>query len=72
MSRIIIIVDLDVVLDKCELIGEPVPAPKDAPTESATGQSGVTSGNPQLLNSSSHTGGMPAVHTLVACLLDQI
>ncbi|RZC17076.1 Replication protein A 70 kDa DNA-binding subunit C, partial [Glycine soja] len=58
--KIIIIVDLDVVLDKCELIGEPVPAPKDAPTKSATGQSGVTYGNPQLLNSSSHTGGMPA------------
>ncbi|KAK7407071.1 hypothetical protein VNO78_08712 [Psophocarpus tetragonolobus] len=56
--KIIIIVDLDVVHNKCELIGEPAAAPKDPSSESAAGQSGVTSGNPQSLNSSSHTGGM--------------
>ncbi|RDX67786.1 Replication protein A 70 kDa DNA-binding subunit C, partial [Mucuna pruriens] len=58
--KIIIIVDMDVVLDKCEMIGEPVAAPKGAPAESAPGQSGVTSGNTQSLNSSSHAGGMTA------------
>ena len=45
MNRIIIIVDLDVICEKCELIGEPVAAPKGAPAESATGQSGFTFGN---------------------------
>lgn len=31
INRVIIIFDLDVILDKCELIGEPVQLPKNAP-----------------------------------------
>jgi len=31
INRVIIILDLDVILDKCELIGEPVQLPKNAP-----------------------------------------
>nr|KYP66489.1 Replication protein A 70 kDa DNA-binding subunit [Cajanus cajan] len=52
--KIIIIVDLDVLMDKCEVIGDPVAAPRGTPAEPAAGQSGLTSGNSQSLNSSSH------------------
>ncbi|WVZ12151.1 hypothetical protein V8G54_016681 [Vigna mungo] len=56
--KIIVIIDLDVVVEKCELIGEPVSLPKDGSVESGTGQSGVTPGNSQSLNNRSHSGGM--------------
>ncbi|TKY70125.1 Replication protein A 70 kDa DNA-binding subunit C [Spatholobus suberectus] len=68
--KIIIIVDLDVIVDKCELIGEPVTAPRGPRAESATGQSGVSSGNSQSLNSSSHAGGMTARPNLSVPSLD--
>ncbi|KAL1315842.1 replication protein A 70 kDa DNA-binding subunit A-like [Arachis hypogaea] len=42
---IIIIIELDILLDKCELLGKPVSATKFAPSQSATDQSGITSGN---------------------------
>lgn len=58
--KIIIIIELDVILENCDLIGEPVPAPRSVPAQPASGQSGVTSGNSQSLNSSSHAGGMAA------------
>lgn len=66
--KIIIIVDLDVIMDKCDLIGKPDPAPKEAPSQSAVshagnvqsaaGQLGSNAGNSQYLNSGSHTGGV--------------
>ncbi|KAK7367074.1 hypothetical protein VNO80_09082 [Phaseolus coccineus] len=58
--KIIVIIDLDVVVEKCELIGEPVALPKDGSAESGTGQSGVTPGNSQPLNNRSHSGGVTA------------
>ncbi|KAJ1431135.1 Zinc finger, CCHC-type [Sesbania bispinosa] len=58
--KIIIIVDLDVLLDKFDLIGVPVALSKNTSAESATGQSGITSGNSQPLNDSSHASGMAA------------
>jgi len=55
-------------MDICELIGKPVPTPKEAPAQSVvthagdvqpiTGQLGSTVGNSQYLYSSSHTGGV--------------
>ncbi|KAI4327970.1 hypothetical protein L6164_020372 [Bauhinia variegata] len=51
--KIIIIIELDVVLEKCDLIGEPAPAPRTVPTQSSTGQSGVTAGNPQSVSNTS-------------------
>ncbi|KAL3000108.1 hypothetical protein AAZX31_09G194800 [Glycine max] len=68
--KIIIIVDLDVICEKCELIGEPVAAPKGAPAESATGQSGFTFGNLQYLDRSSHSGGMTTIQNLAGQSLD--
>ncbi|XP_061366097.1 replication protein A 70 kDa DNA-binding subunit A-like [Gastrolobium bilobum] len=58
--KIIIIIELEVLLDKCDLIGEPIPASKNVSAQSASGQSGINSGNSQSLNSSSHAGGVPA------------
>ncbi|KAE9596883.1 hypothetical protein Lal_00007554 [Lupinus albus] len=40
--KIIIIIELDVVLEKCDLIGEPVAAPRSIPARPSTGQPGVT------------------------------
>jgi hypothetical protein len=54
--RIIIVVDLDVIMDKCDLIGDPVPVPKEA--QSAAGQLGSTAENSQYLNNGSHAGGV--------------
>ncbi|KAL2348815.1 hypothetical protein Fmac_002815 [Flemingia macrophylla] len=70
-ERIIIIVDLDVLLDKCEVIGTPVAAPRGTPAEPATGQSGITSGNSQSLNSSSHAGSMAVRPNVAGPTLDQ-
>lgn len=69
-NRIIIIIELDVILDKCDLIGEPIAAPKDTPAQSAAGQSGNTSGNSQSLNSNSHPGGVSARPNVVGRTLD--
>ncbi|WJX56186.1 hypothetical protein P8452_41866 [Trifolium repens] len=68
--KIIIIVDLEVVLDKCDLIGNPVSVNnlvKDLPPQSAVsqagnvqpaaGQLGNNAGNSQYSNSNSHAGG---------------
>lgn len=68
--KIIIIVDLDVLMDKCEVIGDPVAAPRGTPAETAAGQSGLTSGNSQSLNSSSHAGGMAARPNVAGPSLD--
>lgn len=74
--KIIIIVDLDVIMDKCDLIGKPDPAPKEDPAQSAVshagniqsaaGQLGSNAGNSQYLNSGSHTGGGVNVRPNVA------
>lgn len=48
------------VLDKCDLIGEPTPASAPAPAPSSTGQPGATTGTPQSLTSGSPAGGMLA------------
>ncbi|XP_054791912.1 LOW QUALITY PROTEIN: replication protein A 70 kDa DNA-binding subunit A-like [Prosopis cineraria] len=55
--KIIIIIELDMVLDRCDLIGEPVAAPRAAPASSSTDQSGANTGNPQSLTSTSPAGG---------------
>ncbi|CAJ1930951.1 unnamed protein product [Sphenostylis stenocarpa] len=69
--KIIVIIDLDVVLEKCELIGEPVALPKDGTAESGNGQSGVTPGNSQLLNNRSHSGGVTGRPSVAAASPDQ-
>ncbi|KAI9125105.1 hypothetical protein K1719_003721 [Acacia pycnantha] len=60
--KIIVIIELEMVLDKCDPIGQPVPAQRAVPATSSTAssptnQSGVTSGNPQSLTSNSSSGG---------------
>ncbi|XP_057448754.1 replication protein A 70 kDa DNA-binding subunit C isoform X2 [Lotus japonicus] len=68
---IIIIIDLEIIMDKCDLIGEPKPAPRNgARAQSATGQSGVTSGNSQPFNNSANAGGVTARTSPVGPSLD--
>ncbi|BFG30809.1 hypothetical protein CerSpe_170830 [Prunus speciosa] len=56
---IIIIIELDLVLDKCDLIGEPVAGPKYLNAQSP----GALPGNAQSIGGSAHSGG--AVHQTV-------
>ncbi|BBH02742.1 Replication factor-A protein 1-related protein [Prunus dulcis] len=58
-NLIIIIIELDLVLDKCDLIGEPVAGPKYLNAQS----SGALPGNAQSIGGSAHSGG--AVHQTV-------
>lgn len=52
-NRIIIIVDLDLILETCDLIGEPQPAGKSVNTPS----SGAVNGNPQAFVGNKPSGG---------------
>ncbi|XP_028759424.1 replication protein A 70 kDa DNA-binding subunit A-like [Neltuma alba] len=68
--KIIIIIELDMVVDRCDLIGEPVAAPRAVPTSSSSDQSGVTTGNPQSLTSNSPAGGKIARPNVIGPSLD--
>ncbi|KAF7829144.1 replication protein A 70 kDa DNA-binding subunit A [Senna tora] len=68
--KIIIIIELDMVLDKCDLIGEPKQAPKPESATSSTGQPGATTATPQSLSRSSPAGGMPAQSNVAGPSLD--
>jgi replication factor A1 len=57
-SRIIIIVDLDLILERSDLIGEPVSAPRTVAVHPSTGQPGTGTGNPQSFPGSSHADGV--------------
>lgn len=57
-SRIIIIVDLDLIIEKSDLIGEPVPVTKPVVVQSPAGQPGTGTGNPQSFPGSSPVGGL--------------
>ena len=70
VNRIIIIIELDMVLNKCEPIGEPVPVPTTLPAQSSTVQSGTTTGNPQSLSSGTNVNSMPARPNVVGSSLD--
>jgi hypothetical protein len=52
-SRIIIIVDLDLILERSDLIGEPVSAPRTVAVHPSTAQPGTGTGNPQSFPGSS-------------------
>ncbi|CAK8540260.1 unnamed protein product [Lathyrus sativus] len=55
--KIIIIVDLEVLVDICELIGKPLQAPKEAPAQlNVQSAVGNTAGDSQTLNTNSHAG----------------
>ncbi|XP_027360688.1 replication protein A 70 kDa DNA-binding subunit A [Abrus precatorius] len=58
--KIIITIELEIVLDKCELIGQPVSPPRNGVVQSATGQSGTDHGNSESVSNRSHAGGMNA------------
>ncbi|KAJ7953349.1 Replication protein A subunit [Quillaja saponaria] len=47
--RIVIIMELDVILETCDIIGEPVPVQKAVPVQSSMGQPGVVTGNQESL-----------------------
>lgn len=55
---IIIIVDLDLIIEKSDLIGEPVPVTKTVVVQSPIGQPGTATGNPQTFAGNSPAGGL--------------
>ncbi|KAJ7943945.1 Replication protein A subunit [Quillaja saponaria] len=54
--RIVIVMELDVILETCDIIGEPLPVQKAVPVQSSTGQPGIVAGNPQPLSGSAPLG----------------
>ncbi|KAI9125199.1 hypothetical protein K1719_003815 [Acacia pycnantha] len=68
--KIIIIVELDMILDRCDPIGGPVAAPRAVPASSSTDQSGSTIRNSQNLTSNSPAGGQIARPNVTGPSLD--
>ncbi|CAJ2647016.1 unnamed protein product [Trifolium pratense] len=73
--KIIIIVDLEVMLEKCELIGTPVSvnnvAGQAGNVQPAAGQLGNNAGNSQYSNSNSHAGGINVRPNVAAPSIDR-
>lgn len=66
-GRIVIVMDLEVINDKCDPIGKPVPAqrPSSVPAQTSNAQSGLVSGTPQSLGGpidTSNVRGKPLQH----------